>query len=212
MSRLLMPARIDAPWELAELVSGAIGEIISGGVLIDAGLGNKEFGYFDLLAANEDGEGVFFFINASGDEKEYLRLLKCMRWYQENRDTLQKLHAGRVALGPAPPVFVVAPSYSHSMLKVLLNIRDAGVTLLKYVCFEDSTGEKSLFIEKVSDSPADTGRAVSMQVPGPHPSVPAAERLQMQQAEKIMYLRELRREMANDISNVSDEELLDLFG
>ena len=179
-------------------------------MMLPLGIRNSDILICSLLTKH--GEGVFFFINVSGDETEYLRLLKCMRWYQENRDTLQKLHAGRVALGPAPPVFVVAPSYSHSMLKVLMNIREAGITLLKYVCFEDSTGEKSLFIEKVSDSPADAERAVSIQVPDPHPSGPAAERLQIKQAEKIMYLRELRREMANDVSNVSDEELLDLFG
>lgn len=212
MSRLLRPAHIDDPRELVELVSGAIGEIISGGILLDAALGNEEFGYFDLLAANEDGEGVFFFINPSGDETEYLRFLKCMRWYQENRDTLQKLHAGRVALGPAPPVFVVAPRYSDSMRKVLLSIREGRITLLKYVCFQDGNEEKSLFIEKVGDSSVDTGKTDSAHLPETPSPGPAADRKIQTTPETIMYLRKFRREIEMDISNVSDEELLDLLG
>lgn len=212
MSRLLMPACIDDPRELVELVSGAIGEIVSGGFLIDFALGNEEFGYFDLVAANEDREGVLFFINSSGDEAEYLRFLKCMRWYRENRDTIQKLHAGRVALGPVPRVFVVAPWYSYSMRKVLLNIGEGRITLLKYTCFQDSNEQKSLFIEQVDDSFMVTRKADSMNVstaplPGPTDRWP-----KMQVAEKIMYLRKIRREIEADISNVSDEELLDLLG
>ena len=111
---------------------------MGGGVLLDAALGNNEFGYFDLVAANGDGEGVFVFINFTGLESEYLRLLKCMWWYRENRNALQKFHAGRVALGPAPPVFIVAPWYSDSMRKVLLDICESRIVLLKYVCFQDA--------------------------------------------------------------------------
>ncbi len=215
MSRLLRPACIDDPMELAELVSEAIGEIVSGGVLLDAALGNDEFGYFDMVAANEDGEGVFVFINFSGRETEYLRLLKCMRWYHENRNALQKLYAGRVALGPAPPVFIVAPGYSDSMRKVLLNICESRIVLLKFVCFQDANEKKSLFVEKVGDSSEDTGKAGPMRVPEAcaeaSPSGPIADRSKTRAKERIIDPGELRREIGTDISNVSDEELSDLL-
>ena len=215
MSPLFRPARIDDPGELAELVSEAIGEIISGGVLLDAALGNNEFGYFDLVAANEDGEGVFIFINFSGREAEYLRLLKCMRWYQENRNALQKLYAGRVALGPAPPVFLVAPWYSDSMRKVLLNICESRIVLLKYVCFQDGEKKRSLFIEKVGDSSEDTGKADPMGIDEARADAPLsgliADRPQIEPKESIIDPRVFRRETGTDISNVSDEELLDLL-
>ncbi len=211
MSHLLRPADIDDPGELVELVSEAIGEIISGGVLLDTTLGNEEFGYFDLVAANEAGEGVFFFFNFSGRETEYLRFLKCMRWYRENRDALQKLHSGKVALGAAPPFFVVAPGYSSSMRKVLLNICEGRIVLLKYVCFQDVDGKKSLFIENVGDSSEDAGKADSMHVPQTFPLGPAADWLKMQPAQANMYLRKFRSQIRTDISNVSDKELLDLL-
>jgi len=215
MSPLLRPACIDDPGELAELVSEAIGEIISGGVLLDAALGNDEFGCFDLVAANGDGEAVFFFINFSGRETEYLRLLKCMRWYRENCNVLQKLYAGRVALGPAPPVFLVAPWYSDSMRKVLLNICESRIVLLKYVCFQDGKEKRSLFIEKVGDSSEDTGEADPPRVleacSEASPSGLTGDRPKIQPKESIIDPREFRREIGADISNVSDEELLDLL-
>ena len=215
MSRLFRPACIDAPSELAELVSEAIGEIIGGGVLLDAALGNDEFGYFDLVAANEDGEGVFVFINFSGHETEYLRLLKCMRWYRENRNALQKLYAGRVVLGPAPDVFLVAPWYSDSMRKVLLDICESRIVLLKYVCFQDGEKKRSLFIEKVGDSSQDTGKAGPMRIPEARaeasPSGPIAEPAAIRPKERTIDLCEFRREIGADISNVSDKELLDLL-
>jgi len=211
MSRLLKPACIDDPMELAELVSEAIGEIIGGGVLLDADLGNDEFGYFDLVAANEDGEGVFVFINFLGHETEYLRLLKCMRWYQENRNALQKLYAGRVALGPAPPVFLVAPWYSDSMRKVLLNICESRIVLLKYVCFQDAKEKKSLFIEKVGDSSEDAGKADPEALAEASALGLTASRPKVEPKERIIDPREFRREIGTDISNVSDEELLDLL-
>src|SRR5208337_1599377 len=199
MSRLLRPACIDDPRELAELVSEAIGEIISGGVLLDAALGNDEFGYFDLVAANEDGEGVFVFINFLGHETEYLRLLKCMRWYQDNRNALQKLYAGRVALGPAAPVFLVAPWYQDSMRKVLLNICESRIVLLRYVCFQDGKEKRSLFIEKVGDSSEDTGKAGPMcfaeACAEASPSGLIADRPKIQPKERIIDLREFRREI-----------------
>ncbi|MFZ0930861.1 MAG: hypothetical protein WAN11_19805 [Syntrophobacteraceae bacterium] len=215
MSPLLRPACIDDPGELAELVSEAIGEIIGGGVLLDTALGNDEFGYFDLVAANGDGEAVFFFINFSGGETEYLRLLKCMRWYQENRHALQKLYAGRVALGPAPPVFLVAPRYSDSMRKVLLNICESRIVLLKYVCFQDGEDKRSLFIEKVGDSLEESGKTDPMCVPDVRaeasPSELIADRSKIEPKERVIDPREFRRETGTDISNVSDEELLDLL-
>ena len=215
MSPLFRPACIDDPMELAELVCEAIGEIICGGVLLDAALGNDEFGYFDLVAANGDGEAVFVFINFSGDETEYLRLLKCMRWYQENRNALQKLYAGRVALGPAPPVFLIAPWYSDSMRKVLLNLCQGRIVLLKYVCFQDEKEKKSLFIEKVGDSSEDTRKAGPMRVPEAGaeacPSGLTADRPKIEPKERISDPGEFRRETGAGISNVSDEELLDLF-
>jgi hypothetical protein len=212
MSCLLKPACIDDPGELVELISGAIGEIINGGVLVHAALGNDEFGYFDLVAANEDGEGVFFFINFSGHETEYLRFLKCMRWYQENRNSLQKLHAGRIALGPSPPVFVVAPWYSYVMRKVLLDIGEGRIILLKYVCFQDGNEKRSLFIEKVGDSFEDRGKADSIHVPEAPPPSLTADWPKLQPAETIVDLNKFRQEIGTDISNVSDEELLDLLG
>jgi hypothetical protein len=212
MGRLLRPARIDDPKDLLELVCEAVGEIIVGGVVLDTALGNDEFGCFDLVAANGDGEGVFFFVNVSGGEAEYLRLLKCMRWYRENRNTLQKLYAGRVVLGPAPPVFVVAPWYSNSMLKVLPDICGGGVIPLKYVCFQDGNGKRSLLMEKVGDAFEDKGKADSMNSPEVFPPGQPAGRPGMQPEKKSINFGEFRREIGTDISNVSDEELLDLLG
>jgi len=212
MSRLLRPVSIDDPRELVELVSEAVSEIIDGGVLLDANVGNGEFGYFDLIAANADGEGVFFFVNFSGREEEYLGFLKCMRWYQENRSSLQNLYARRVAFSPSPPVFVVSPWYSCSMRKVLLNMGEGRVILLKYACFQNGEGEKSLFVEKVGDSSEDWAETDSIHVPGTSASIPRTDLPKIQPAETDMYLKKFRREIVTDISNVSDEELLDLLG
>lgn len=212
MSRLLRAACLDNPTELVELVSEAVGEIISGGVLLDTVLGNEEFGFFDLLAADGDGEGIFFFINSSGCETEYLRLLKCMRWYRENWDALHRLHAGRVALGATPPVVVVAPSYSYSMQKVLLNICGSRIILLKYLCFQDGSEKKSLFIEKVGDSFEDTEKAGSRSVFETPPALVTSDRPEISPGKTIMRLMNFRRRIGTDISNVSDEELLDLIG
>jgi hypothetical protein len=121
-----------------------------------------------------------------------------MRWYQENRNALQKLYAGRVVLGPAPSVFFVAPWYSDSMRKVLLNICESRIVLLKYVCFQDGEMKRSLFIEKVGDSKDS-------------PSGLIADPAKIQPKESIIDPREFRREIGTDISNVSDEELLDLL-
>ena len=210
MSRLLTPAVIEDPVELVELVSEEISEIVKGGFLIDFALGNEEFGYFDLVAANEDREGVFFFINASGGEAEYLRFLKCLRWYRENWDTIQKLYAGRIALGQVPLTSIVAPWYSYTMQKVLLSIGESRITLLKYSCFQDSSEQKSLFIEKVGVSSA--GNSDSKHVSTRPQSRPTADWSKMRMPEKILYLEEFRREIEADISNVSDEELMDLLG
>ncbi len=213
MNRLLGPACFDDERELVELVSGAIGEIINGGVLLDSALGNEEFGFFDLVAANGDGEGILLFINFSGSEAEYLRLLKCMRWYQENWNALHRLHAGRVALGPSPPVFVVAPSYSYSMRKVLLNVWQGRIVLLRYVCFQVGNEEKSLFIEKVGDSFESTekgGSGSGIEIPAG--AAAAADAPETGPAGTTICLRKFRREIGTDISNVSDEELLDLLG
>ncbi len=215
MSPLLRPVCIDDPGELAELVCEAIGEIIGGGVLLDTALGNDEFGYFDLVAANGDGEAVFFFINFSGRETEYLRLLKCMRWYRDNRNALQKLYAGRVALGPAPPVFLVAPRYSDSMRKVLLNLCENRIVLLKYVCFQDGEEKRSLFIEKVGDSSEDNGKADPMRVLDVRAEASSsgliADLSKIEPKERVIDPCEFRREAGSRISNVSDEELIDLL-
>jgi hypothetical protein len=211
MSRLLKPFCIDEPGELVELISGAVFDILDGGVLLDGAIGNEEFGYFDLVGVNGYGEGVFFFINFSGCEAEYLRLLKCMRWYRENRYVLQKLYAGRAALSPVPLVFVVAPFYSDSMRKVLLDIREGRITLMKYVAFLCSDEKKSLFLEKVQAPSPCAGKADPIRVSETPPSRPAPDWSKARPPERIEDLRKLRSEIQTDITNISDEELFDLL-
>jgi hypothetical protein len=135
-----------------------------------------------------------------------------MRWYRENWGALHKLYAGRVALGPSPPVFVVAPWYSYSMQKVLLNIREGRTILLKYVCFQNGNEKKSLFIEKAGDYSEDAGKAHPGAVSDTPPTAAAADRPKIEPAATMMCLRKFRLEVGTDISNVSDEELLDLLG
>lgn len=208
MSPLLKPVCIHDPAELVELLSEAMGEVVSGGILLDGAVGNEEFGFFDLVAADSEGEGVFFFINISGNEAEYLRLLKCMRWYRENRLVLQKLYAGKAALGPAPSVFVIAPRYSSSMRKVLLNLSEGRITLMRYACFQHGDERRSLFLEKEEDSaPAEIPGSVQDEK-----TTPAAGRTGTGQAESITDPGKIREEAGPDVSNVSDEELSDLLG
>ena len=101
------------------------------------------------------------------------------------------------------------------MRKVLLNICQGRIVLLKYVCFQDEKEKKSLFIEKVGDSSEETRKAGPMRVPEAgaeaSPSGLTGARPKIQPKERIIDPREFRREIGTDISNVSDEELLDLL-
>jgi hypothetical protein len=101
------------------------------------------------------------------------------------------------------------------MRKVLLNICQGRIVLLKYVCFQDEKEKRSLFIEKVGDSLEDTGKTDPMRVPDVRteasPSGLTADRSQIEPKERVIDPREFRREIGTDISNVSDEELLDLL-
>ncbi len=206
MNDYIKPFCINHPWELAELVSDAIGQILKGAVLIDAALGNEEFGYFDLVAVNEDGEGVLFFLNKSGEESEYLQFLKCLRWYQDNRIVIQRLYSGRVSLGSIPLVIVVAPSFSQSIRKVLLSISSARVSLLKYACFEDMNNKRLLCLEQESGTD-NLGKQESPHVQLIRSSSRNAELV----TEANIDLSRFRREIGTDISDVSDEELMDLL-
>ncbi len=211
MRSLIRPIHIDSFQELVELVCETIGEIVSGAVLLDVALGNDEFGHIDLVAADEDRNAVFLFIIFQGREIEYLRFFKAMQWYRENRKTLQKLYAGRVDLGLAPDVLILAPQYSDSMRNVLLNIGGSRIVLLRYVCFQNEEEKKQLFIEKIGDSSENSGKAA----PEDHPLLPAplqaTHGFKTQPDTTVAALHKFRREIGTDISNVSDHELLDLL-
>ena len=63
MSRILQSRQIDHPQQLMEIVVDGIGEIQKGAIVLDTTVGNEEYGYIDIVAANETKRKSAFFIS-----------------------------------------------------------------------------------------------------------------------------------------------------
>ncbi|MEW5801786.1 MAG: hypothetical protein AB1847_06730 [bacterium] len=158
MSRLLKPLDINDPRTLIEYITEVVGEIQQGAIALDTSLGDDEFGCIDLLAADQDKKAMLFFLNLSGQESEFLRPFKCLLWYRENRKVIQKLYPDAIDFGHPPDLFFISLHYSHSMQKVLSNLGEGRVTLLKYACFQEDGGNIRIYLEKIADSQKDKNR------------------------------------------------------
>jgi len=232
MSRLLKPLQIDDPRILIDIIAEAVDEIQSGATVLDTSLGNDESGCIDLIAADRDRKGMLFFINFSGQETDFLRSFKCLQWYQANRTIVQKLYRGAIDLSLSPSIFFISPYYSHSIQKVLLNIKEGQVTLFKYACFLDGEQIK-IFLEKIPDPAGDENNGRNKddgrdkdkekeKVPAAAHSPVTAPETSLQTAPRpaepdhkpkvpLMDLKKFRQEIGIDISNISDDELRDLI-
>jgi hypothetical protein len=234
MSRLLKPLHIDDPGLLIEIITEVVDEIQKGAVVLDTCIGDNESGHIDLIAADRDKKGMLFFINVSGQEIDFLRSFKCLLWYQENREILQKLYSGIIDLSFPPSLVFISPCYSHGIQKVLLNLKEGQVTLLKYVCFQDGEQIK-IFLENIADIPgdkndpsrdkADTLRDKAdgtnrddgeKQGAGVFPQTSPETAPQMtkpanQPQRPAIDLKKFRQEIGIDLSNISDDELRDLI-
>ena len=151
MSRILQSISIDYPQKLLEIIVEDIDEIQKGAVVLDTTVGNEEYGYIDIVAANETKRGMFFFLNSSNQEADFLRSLKCLQWVQENKGIFQKLYGEKIDFDYTPNILFLAPCFSPSMQKVLLNLKVGRIVLLKYNCFQDEDQTK-IFLEKIADS------------------------------------------------------------
>ena len=151
MSRLLHSSQIDHPQQLMEIIVDDIGEIQKGAIVLDTAVGNEEYGYIDIVAADETKRGMFFFLNFSGNEMHFLSSLKCLQWVRENQTVFHKLYAGKINFAPPAAILFIAPHFTPSMQKVLLNLKEGRVVLLRYNCFQDEK-ETKLFLEKIADS------------------------------------------------------------
>ena len=137
MSRILQPMLIDHPQKLREIIISDIDEIQKGAVVLDTIVGNEEYGYIDLVATNETKSGMFFFLNSSGQEADFLMSFKCLQWFQENQNIFQKLYAGKIDFTYHPTILFIAPHFTSSIQKVLLNLKEGRIVLLKYHCFHE---------------------------------------------------------------------------
>ncbi len=213
MNRLLRPAHIDDPRILIEIISELIDEIQKGAVVLDTAIGSSEFGCIDLIAADRDKRGMLFFVNSSGQEVDFLRPFKCLLWYQENREMLQKLYSDAIDLSIPPALFFISPCYSHALQKVLLNLKEGPVTLLKYACFQDGE-ELKIFLEKITSTAPSIPPAT--QIP-PAPAIPIETAPQAENTDTLHQkpeaadLKKFRQELGIDLSHISDEELRELI-
>jgi len=222
MSRLLKPLHIDDPRILNEIITEVVDEIQKGAIVLDTSLGDNEFGFIDLIAADCDKKGMLFFMNVSGQGIDFLRSFKCLLWYQENRKILHKLYPGAIDLSLPPSLYFISPCYSsYAMQKVLLNLNQGHVTLLKYACFQDGE-EIKIFLEKIGDPSMDKtdGRnkddaekqtitdssQIATETAPPQTATPVN-----QPQRPAIDLKKFRQEIGIDISNISDEELSELI-
>ena len=137
MSRILQSSHIDHPQELMEIVVDGIGEIHKGAIVLDTTVGNEEYGYIDVVAVNEKKKGMFYFLNFSGHEAYFLNCLKCLQWIRENQTIFHKLYAGKIDFDLPATILFIAPYFTPSMQKVLLNLKESRIVLLRYNCFHD---------------------------------------------------------------------------
>ena len=151
MSHILHASQIEDRQQLMEIVVDDISEIQYGANVLDTTVGNKEYGYIDIVAADEEKRGMLFFLNFSGDEIHFLSSLKCLQWVRENQTVFHKLYAGKIDFNQPATVLFIAPHFTPSMQKVLLNLKEGRIVLLQYNCFHDEK-ETKIFIEKIADS------------------------------------------------------------
>lgn len=211
MSRILQPLPIEHPQELREIVMDGIDEIQKGAIVLDTNIGNEEYGYIDLVAANETKRGMLFFLNSSGQEVDFLGPFKCLNWFQENQNIFQKLYAGKIDFNYPPNILFIAPHFTPSIQKVLLNLKKGRVVLLKYNCFHDGQ-EMKIILEKIADSLEDEGKEDTPQLTGEACSNSHQEEVPPLTPQKPkIELDKFRQELSIDISNISDQELSELL-
>ncbi|MEW6381987.1 MAG: hypothetical protein AB1611_20620 [bacterium] len=240
MSRLLRSLQISDPQTLIEIITEAVDEIQSGATIVDTSLGNEEYGCIDLIAADRNKRGILFFITTSSLETDFLRPFKCLCWYRENRPILQKLYSGVIDIALPPSIYFISPAYSDIIRKVLLNLKEYHITLLKYTCFQDGESIK-VFLEKIAALPDDTSLPEipslrnqlekwlrTSQSDNSPRKCPSDDSLQTSQPDRSpLYppdktpagksgkpafdTARFRQEIGFDISNISDEELHDLL-
>jgi len=212
MSSILQSMQIDHPQQLIEIVVDNIGEIQKGSIVLDTTVGNKEYGYIDIVAANETKRGMFFFLNFSGHEANFLSALKCLQWVRENQTILHKLYAGKIDFDQPANILFIAPYFTPSIQKVLLNLKKGRIVLLKYNCFHDKK-ETKIFVEKIADS------LENEKIAETHQDIDNATPKAQQETVKpftllnkpTINLDKFRQELDIDISNISDEELSELL-
>jgi len=224
MSRILQSRQIDHPRQLMEIVVDGIGEIQKGSIVLDTTVGNEEYGYIDIVAANETKRGMFFFLNFSGHEANFLSSLKCLQWVRENQTIFQKLYAGKIDFDHPANILFIAPHFTPSMQKVLLNLKESRIVLLKYNWFHDEK-ETKIFLEKIADS-LENEKSEENHQDTDHVTDNITDNITdnanpKAQPEKVkpftppnkptIDLDKFRQELDIDISNISDEELSELL-
>lgn len=212
MSRILQSRQIDHPHQLLEIVVDSIGEIQKGSIVLDTSLGNEEYGYIDIVAANETKRALLFFLNFSGHEANYLSSLKCLQWVRENHTIFQKLYAGKIDFGHPANILFISPHFTPSMQKVLLNLKEDRIVLLRYNCFH-AEKETKIFLERIADS-LENGKSEKnhQDTDNANPKARPEKVKPFSQPDKpAIDLDKFRQELDIDISNISDEELSELL-
>lgn len=223
MSRLLKPIKVKDPQGIINLIIDDINEIRKGAIVLDTKIGNKEYGYIHIVAVNEKKQGMFFFINPSGLEIEFLQFFKCLCWYKENINLFKKLYTGIIDFTQPPLILFMAPYFSASIQRVLYNVIDGEVTLLKFSCFQEGEEEK-VFIERITgliekqkdplhqkhtpdqkDTPALKEKEESVTESAPVETEAPSKKKDQPNLEKF------RQEVGIDLSEISDKELLMLL-
>ncbi len=224
MSRILQSGQIDHPQQLMEIVVDGIDEIQKGAIVLDTTLGNEEYGYIDIVAANETKRGMFFFLNFSGHEANFFSAIKCLQWVRENQSIFHKLYAGKIDFDHPADILFISPHFTPCIQKVLLNLKEGRIVLLKYNCFHYEK-ETKIVLEKIANS---LKIADSLEIADPlenekneknhrvtdHITDNANPKIRPEKVKPFtppnkpaIDLDKFRQELDIDISNISDEEL-----
>jgi hypothetical protein len=215
MSKILKPEYFSHPQELIEIIADSIDEIQRGSTVLDTTVGNDEYGYIALIAVSEIKRGILFLLNLSGHESDFMKCLKSLQWYYENQNIIQKTYKSSIDFTQPPQILFLAPCFPASIQKVLCNMVNGSVRLLKYSCFHDGQDVK-MFLEEVNGSQNQDAGGTSCQSIRENSFSRCSECMTQVNTPSPaktpdLDLRKIRQEFKIDISDISDEELLTLL-
>lgn len=214
MSKILRPIYINHQEKLIEIFSELLENIQTGARLLDTQVKISDYGHIDLVAIiQETKKGLVFFINPSGKEADFLASLQSLVCYQENEAFFQRLYAQQIDPDQSPLVFFLSPFFSPGLQKILLHYsKKFPIILVRYLCFLDGQ-EIKIYLERMAD-PFEERRSepnyqdlaiTDFDLPSANLGIPPLVK------EQPLDLAKFRKESDLDLSNITDQELVNLL-